>query len=135
MKYEFLEHPADLRIRSFGDTLEELFSNSAKGMFDAMIEGDIKIVGALNIELESEDLDSLLVRFLNELLYLFETEGAVFREFNLNILEGYTLKCTAWGEKYDPVKHGHGLGIKAATYQQIKIHHNEEYVSEITLDI
>src|SRR5262245_5970538 len=75
--YELLEHPADVKLRARGATLEELFANAAAGMM-AFLFGE-NIAGARaepteQIEVSARDREALLVDFLSELLYRATSE-------------------------------------------------------------
>ena len=88
MKYEILEHKADLKIRVFGKTREELFENAMVGMFGGAkyepsfvktTEGKMEGVER-EIKISSFDLPSLLVDFLSEVLYLSEVNREVYQK-------------------------------------------------------
>ena len=67
MKYEILDHKADLKIRAFGKTKEELFLNMLLGMTESQkpeIKGEEKIIR--QIKVKSLDSLALLVDFLSE---------------------------------------------------------------------
>lgn len=73
-RYRFLEHTADGRFQAFGATLEEAFGNAA--LAAASLMWDWTAVDRrtdVTVELDGRDPAQLLVRFLNEILYLFET--------------------------------------------------------------
>ena len=75
-KFKFLEHTADAKFQAFGKTMEEAFSNAALAMF-SIITDIKKIKKALKNEIKAEgsDLKSLLYNFLEELLFLIDTEN------------------------------------------------------------
>ncbi len=82
MKYEILEHRADLKIRAFGKTKEELFSNMLSGMSENM-KPELQKPGEKTkrkIKLSSFDFQALLVDFLSEILYLSQVNKEVFFE-------------------------------------------------------
>ena len=82
-KYEILEHKADLKIKAFGKTKEELFENGMIGMFEsAKYESRGKEIKR-KIKVSSPDLHSLLVDFLSEILYLTETKKEVYQKLTL----------------------------------------------------
>ena len=71
VKYEYLDHTADVQLHAWGSNLQEAFENVAAAMFGYMT--DIETVDmevALEIEAEGEDIDGLLFHFLDEFLYL-----------------------------------------------------------------
>src|SRR5659263_230184 len=83
-QYEYLEHTADIKFLAYGRTLEELFENAALAMFNVMIDtGKVSGETAKEVFLKSSDLESLLVDWLSELLYLFEVDEIVFRKFQV----------------------------------------------------
>jgi len=75
MKYRFIDHTADVAFEVYGKNLDELFENATMAFYDAFVYveklGEDKIV---EVEVEDEDVDYLLFKWLNELLYLFDTE-------------------------------------------------------------
>ena len=78
-KFEILEHKADLKIRAFGKTKEELFLNMLLGMSESMnpeIEAGTRV--KREIKIESLDLPALLVDFLSEALYQSQTNKEVY---------------------------------------------------------
>lgn len=73
MRYERLEHTADVLIKAFGNSIEECFGNAAYAMLDTVL--DISTVESLETVCFSVDGDNLydkLYNFFTELLYLFE---------------------------------------------------------------
>jgi SHS2 domain-containing protein len=125
-KYEYLEHTADAKFLAYGNTLEEVFENAALAMFNVIIDTE-KVSGDLKKEifLNSADLEALLVDWLSELLYLFEVEEIIFRDFRVeNIKEDngkYSIRALASGEKYYPESHPFETEIKAVTYSQLEL--------------
>jgi SHS2 domain-containing protein len=80
---EPLEHTADLGLLARADSLAELLVRAAVGM-RALVEGEdgeergARAEERRKIEFEAEDLGSLLVAWLRELLYLQQVEGRAF---------------------------------------------------------
>jgi SHS2 domain-containing protein len=75
--YELLEHPADVKLRAWGATLEELFANAAAGMMAFLFGEHIANAGAEGTEpldISARDREALLVDFLSELLYRATSE-------------------------------------------------------------
>ncbi len=121
MKFEFLEHTADLRFRAWGGSLDECFENSARAMWTAVIEQEsVAVKEQKEIKLKADSLEVLLHDFLSELLFLFETEGLVFRDFDVSIRDK-RLSAVAKGEKFDADRHKIETEIKAITYHEMLI--------------
>jgi len=126
-KYEILEHKADLKIRAFGKTKEELFQNMLLGMSESQ-KPEIKSKGKIKreIKIKSLDLPFLLVDFLSEVLYLTqvnkETYSSIrFKKFSKNELEAELL-----GQKIKRFNED----IKAVTYHGLEISQKKDNILE-----
>lgn len=86
-------------------------------------------------ELKEESLDLLLVCWLQEILYLMDTEGLVFSLFEVRI-EGTTLKATLRGEPFNPEVHPRKSDIKAATYHHLEVaRQGDGWEARVILDL
>ena len=134
MRFEELDHTADVGIRAYGASLEELFENAATGMFSLIV--DLETVtpkGEVEVRVTAEDLEALMVNWLQELLYLHETQRLVFCEFDVAIT-GLDLTGRARGEAIDKRRHDLRLAVKAVTYHRIKVDPTKG-VAEVIFDI
>lgn len=121
VRYEEIEHTADVGIRAYGRTLDALFANAAEGMFSLIVDlGGVRPVGEVRVRVSADDVPGLLVRWLSELLYLHDTQGLVFREFDVRI-EGTALDGVARGEAIDRSRHDLKLAVKAVTYHGLSV--------------
>jgi SHS2 domain-containing protein len=118
-KFEILEHTADLKIRVFGKTKEELFENAMVGMFEAAKYETTKqpMTKRLTTKIKSFDLPSLLVDFLNEVLYLVETKKLVFEKIEFKKFTENEIEANLFGK---PLKRM-GVHIKGVTYHGLEI--------------
>lgn len=120
-RFEELDHTADVGIRAFGKTLDELFANAAAGMFSLITDLDaVKPVGEHEVKVTSRDLESLLVDFLSELLYVHETEKVLLAEFDVKV-SGLAVDAHVRGERIDKARHPLHLMVKAVTYHGIDV--------------
>jgi SHS2 domain-containing protein len=134
IEYELIEHTADVAVKAYGKSLNEMFANAALGMFNVMTDtSEVKSVGEYAIEVESADLQGLLVDWLSELLYLFDTQDVLLREFDVAI-EGNKLAASVRGEKLDRERHPLKSDVKAATYHMLEIDEKKGY-AVVLLDI
>jgi SHS2 domain-containing protein len=125
--WEEIDHTADVGVRAFGHTVEELFTHAAEGMFQ-VIAGDRTIrpleEWRVTVGVEpgegSEDPERLLVRWLSELLFLCETRRILFCEFEVE-REGGGLKTICRGEKLGSDRSGLGMEIKAVTWHGLSL--------------
>jgi SHS2 domain-containing protein len=120
--FEVLDHTADTGIIAYGSNLKEAFANAARGMFSLITEPEeISVVESRDIELDAPDLESLLIAWLNELIFLFDVENILFKKFEISRLSNTHIKAKGYGEKVNVSRHKLKLGIKAATYHMLKI--------------
>jgi SHS2 domain-containing protein len=92
--FEILDHTADTGFRAWGATVAELFENSARAML--AISADLAAVEARSeksIEVEGENYESLLVNWLNEILYLFDTDAFAPKDFRVDEITPTHLKA------------------------------------------
>jgi len=124
--HKFLEHVADIYVEAWGASLEEAFEEAAKAMFESMV--DIEAVEPsrrVDVSIEAVSLETLLIDWLNELLYYVDAEGLLLSNFKVEKIEKtdgiYKLKGYAEGEPINPKKHELKIEVKAATYGLMKI--------------
>ena len=135
--FEIIDHTADVGIIAYGTDVEELFSNAALALFSLITEPErIEEKLHLDLEINSEGRDSLLVEWLNELIYLFDVKHILFNRFDIESLTHNDLKATCYGENFDPMRHKIKIGVKAATYHMLRLEKNDSgYKSQIIFDI
>jgi SHS2 domain-containing protein len=136
-RYETFDHTADIGIRVFGRTVEEVFVNGAWALFDLLTDvNTIQETLVREIAVEGADREDLLVHWLSELLFLCEGEGFLFREFSISSLAGTSLKAMARGEIFDPSRHRFKTEIKAVTYHQVELAEKEGiWVGRVIFDV
>ena len=121
-RYELLEHTADAGVVAHGGTLAEAFVGAAEGMYALMVDLDtVREREQRSIEVSSQDREGVLVAWLLELLFLTETEGLLFRRFEVEMLSGTALRGRAHGEPIDPDRHALGVAVKAVTYHLLEV--------------
>ena len=121
MRYEEIEHTADVGIRAYGNTLEELFAAAAEGMFSLIADlSKVRPVGEGEVRVRGTDPPQLLVNWLQELLFLHETQRLLFVDFDVRI-DGMVLAGKARGEAIDKARHELKLAIKAVTYHGLTV--------------
>ncbi len=135
--YEVFEHTADIGLHAYGSTLSELFIHAAQGMESLMVSPDqIRIQISRDVDVEGHDSLSLLIAWLNELIFLFDTEYLLFCQFEIESLSETHLKGRALGEPYDAERHELSSAIKAVTWHEAAIEQTgDEYKARIIFDI
>lgn len=128
MTYSTFEHTADIGIEVEAPDLAQAFAEAAYGLTEVITGGRLarprKTPAEGAVSLMAEDVESLLVRWLSELLFLFEMEGFIVGAAAIRIDEkegDWDLKGELKGEPYDPQVHGYGSEVKAITYHCLKV--------------
>lgn len=112
-----IEHTADWQLEAWAPDLTGLLEQAARGMYSlagARLAQGPRCVRLL--EITAEDAETLLVRFLSELLYLQERENLGFDEFEFDLGENSLAvhltgaRLASWGKE-----------IKAVTYHNLKV--------------
>jgi len=81
MRLRMLDHTADVGFEVEAGSLPALFEGAAKGLLQVMFEGPLEAEPGdeHRLRLEAESLETLLVRWLDELVYLAQTRGTASR--------------------------------------------------------
>lgn len=121
--YEVIDHTADIGVRVAAENLEELFIRAAEAMFDVMIDSKPNLTANINvpIEVSAERPDELFVKWLQELLYIFDTRHLVLSGFYIDDISGTAVSGTAKGMKFDKLRHEVKRQIKAVTYHKLTL--------------
>jgi SHS2 domain-containing protein len=126
MRFEYTEHTADLGFTAYGETLEDLFANAAEALFNVIVATEtVRRHRKRIVKVKADALDELLVHWLNELLFLFETQALVFGKFEITFTGPTSLRAVAMGESLDLSRHQLKTGIKAVTYHQLFVGQNK----------
>ena len=141
--FEYFEATADVGFYAYGESLKEAYENAGLAMFNVI--SDTRKIGqneSRHIEVVSEDLVSLLYDYLEELLFLQDTEFLLFSRFDVEIYKlcerdvevsndeldngesvSYDLKliCDAFGEEINWDIHPRGSEVKAITFHLMDV--------------
>ena len=135
-EFEILEHTADIGIIAYGADTREAYANAARGMFSLITDfSDVEELESREIEVESGDPEGLLVAWLNELIFLFDTDNLLITRSDITLLSNTALKATVYGEKADLSRHTVKMGIKAATYHMLEIKRNDGIRAIVLFDV
>jgi SHS2 domain-containing protein len=121
MVFEELEHTADVRMRISAPDLPSLFSESGFALAKTLY-GPYHFetpVNSFSIEAEGKDPEELMVNFLSELLFLFETEYLVPQKITISI--DSSVSGTVEGVLFDRAKHAGGIGVKGISYSGMSL--------------
>ncbi|XP_076456832.1 protein archease-like [Babylonia areolata] len=127
IKYEYLDHTADVQLHSWGDDLKESFEQVAVAMFGYMTTNldTVDMTRVHTVTAKGDDLLSLLYHFLDEFLFLFSVEPfhicRVVKIVDFN-RENFEITAEGYGETFDISKHPQGTEVKAITYSNMQVH-------------
>ena len=134
--FDIFDHTADVGIIAYGADLKQAFASAARALFSLITElDDVEEVIHQDIKLNASDVESLLVGWLNELVYRFDTEGILFRRFDISQLDDTHLEARGYGEKADSSRHKLKTGVKGATYHMLKVDKTDGYRLQVLFDI
>ncbi len=137
--FDYIEHTADTGIISYGANLADVFAHAAEGMFTLVCDLDsVRRSSAKKVRACSHDknYETLLVEWLNELLYLHEVEHMLFARFEITNLAPDEVVATCYGEHIDLDRHSIKTEIKAATYHMLNISDRDGvYQAQIIFDL
>jgi len=120
--FEPVDHTADIGLRAWGPTLEDLFAQAAFGMTDLLVDsGRIRQREERRVAVPAGDLEEVLVGWLQEILYLHEVGRFVASEFRVARAGSDGVEATLLGEPIDRERHAPRMDIKAATYHDLRI--------------
>ena len=117
---------ADLAFRAWGTTLEETFVAAAEATTNAMVE-DLQTIAPQEqrtFALHDEQLDLLLLQFLQEFLYYKDAQRLLLRAQQVSIRHndsGFALQACAAGECINPAKHALGADVKGVTLHRLQV--------------
>ena len=135
-KYEQLDISGDVGLRIWGENLEELFTNAAEGASGLITDlSGIKETEEKEVVLGNERNEDLLVKWLNELIFLFDAHGFIGKRFDVS-LKNDTLRANISGGIYDPSINESRLLVKAATYHGLSLKKdNSHWEAVVIFDI
>ena len=133
LSFEFLDHTADTAVRLKSADPKELFRDATRALlaiFVASGEGSPVVPRAsLPIRVEAEDGETLLVDYLNELVFLFDTKQFLALDLEASVVEleaPSRVEGTLKGETFDPARHVVKTEVKAATFHGMEIKKTKE---------
>jgi SHS2 domain-containing protein len=140
--FEFVDDvTSDLSFVARGATLPEVFRAAAEALLHATLEAPemLREVERRRVELAEPDLELLLLRFLNELVYLRDAEALLLRPGELQLEQtpaGDRLVAELAGERIDPARHVFLCEVKAATAHGLAVVAGPDgYRATVTLDV
>jgi SHS2 domain-containing protein len=135
--WETFEHDADVGLIVRGRDGAELFANAGLALFDLVCDLErVEERDRYSLVGGADNVEALLVEWLNELVYLFEGEGVVCRRFAFSSWEETRFRAEAFGERAEPERHDPRDLVKAATYHGLSVARLPDgYEARVILDV
>jgi SHS2 domain-containing protein len=119
--HELIEHTADVGLRVWAPTIDELFAEAAIGLVDVMGAAPGPTAKREDIDVDAPDIDGLLVDWLSEILFLFEAREIAPAEVRVHVADdGKSLRAWIEGPSTDEFI-DHGPAVKAVTYHGLEV--------------
>ena len=138
-RYIFLDHTADAEFQAFGNDLGEALANAALAVASLIWDWE-KVARSVSrpVEVRGRDLPQLVARYLEEVLFLFESEGFLLAGTDgVHVTRedhAYRLQAVFWGDKLSDRYPLHG-DVKAITYNDMKIEEGDRTVVQVVVDV
>jgi SHS2 domain-containing protein len=122
VSFELLDHPADVGFRAHAATLPQLFAECASALVSIILDpANVEPAQRFRLTAEGSEYESLLVNWLNEVLYYTDARRLALGRFDISLLSDTAVECVAHGEPRDPLTHPARLIVKAVTYHQLRV--------------
>ncbi|HUX16151.1 MAG TPA: archease [Phycisphaerae bacterium] len=125
--FRTFDHTADVGLEVRGESLEDLLATAAQAVFSLMLDdGPREVAIEADVALTpdaspGEELRELLVVWLQELLYRFEMEHLVPREFDFAEAGPARVRARVGFGRFDPKRHRAATEVKAVTYHELAV--------------
>lgn len=124
--FTVLAHPADVGIEATGRSIAEAFEQAAHGLMSIILDvSAVEPIETREVDLEAGDMEQLLVRWLSEILYLYDGGRFACRKFTIYTLTKNQLRAMVQGERFSEERHETLTDVKAVTYHQLSVHEGD----------
>ena len=136
LKYKFLDKiMSDVMFEAYGKNPKELFENAAEALFSVICKiKKVKPKEAEEFEIKADNLEDLMLNWLQALIAIVDTEQKFFSKFEIKSISETKLRAKLYGEPITP-KLGETV-VKAVTMYKFKLEQTEKgYKATVSLDI
>lgn len=136
-RWEHYPHQADIGLRGIGATKAEAFEQAALALTAVVAELETIVPSEpFEISCKADDDETLLVEWLNRLIYEMSTRRILYSRFDIFVGEKQ-LKARIWGEPIDPEKHKPAVEVKAVTYYDLAVRRMADgsWIAQCVVDV
>ena len=127
--FTIIEHPSDVGIEARGASLKDAFVQAAYGLMSIIVEREtVYEAETKTVVLASTDYERLLVKWLSELVYLYDGNHFLAAGISIDTLTHDGLSATIRGETFDASRHRVLVDVKAVTYHQLVVDPEHNFV-------
>jgi SHS2 domain-containing protein len=120
--HELFDVEADVGVRAWGATAAEAFAEAALAVFSVIVDLDGVVPRETReVRAQGDSIEALLVRWIDECLYVHEIEGFVVSRVDVDAFDGRMVHGLLHGEEFDAARHRPGTIVKAATFHGIAV--------------
>ncbi len=137
-EFRVLEHTADIGFEAFGARREDVFRNAGRALMSLIIDLDsVSPQERVPVTARAPEPQSLLVNWLSEILYLQDTEGWLFTDFEIDGFQEQSVCGAGRGERFERGRHRLKLLVKAITYHQLALEETRDglWRAQVYVDI
>ena len=141
MPYEFLDDgvTSDVTFHAWGSSLEELFAAAADATLNVMVRSveSVRPLETRSVSVEADELDLLLKRFLDELIYRKDVEELLLRATEVHVdAADHRVQAVLVGERIEPERHELVADVKGVTLHDLRVERTEaRWDAHVTLDV
>ncbi len=135
--YQVFPHTADVGLRVHANSLSSLFEEAGVGLFSLIVTKIDAVRPHVRKEftIRGNDIEYLLLDWLHELLFTFDTEHLLLVEFDVSV-DAKGLAAIAMGERFNTERHQLAHEVKAITYHGLKVvQDSHQWTAEVIIDI
>lgn len=134
--YEIFDHTADIGIKISGNSIHEILEKAILATAD-LLSGGIEITQRINkiLTIEEEDINTVLVCVLEEIIYFFESQLFLPSECSIKI-ENNQYEIVLKGSIVSTEDVKEGTELKAVTYHKLGIEKaDDKYQATVIFDV
>lgn len=135
--WQHFEHGADIGVRGLGASPAAAFEQVALALMAVIVEpGRVAARDAVALACQAADIESLLVSWLNALVYQMAVRHLLFARFDVTI-DGLQLLATAAGEPLSIERHQPAVEVKGATFTALRVAQREDgmWLAQTVVDV
>ena len=140
--FELVEHTADIGLKIYGLDKRELFINAARGMFFLITGSTVfsvldKTKEYFDVQSNAPNIEDLIVTWLNDLLYIYDTEFVIFDKYYINSITDKRIDAKIRAIKIEDSPYQIIKEVKAVTYHNLCVYQNKKgrWEANIVFDI